>query len=162
MPIGEIAGPFGIRGEAKVNLLTDFPERFTGLERVYLGPRHDEVEIEETRLHKGQALVRFAGITTPEQVDKLRGAEIAVPRADAVELPDDHYFLSDLLGAEVRTTDGRELGRIADILQTGGNDVYVVRGRGGEVLVPAIRDAIDYLDVSTGQVVVEPWILESV
>ncbi|HZS94036.1 MAG TPA: ribosome maturation factor RimM [Chloroflexota bacterium] len=162
MPIGEIAGPFGIRGEAKVNMLTDFPERFSGLTRVFVGPRHDELEIEETRLHKGQALVRFAGVTTPEQVDKLRGAEIVVPRSEAVELPADHYFLSDLLGAEVRTTDGQELGHIADILQTAGNDVYVVRGTGREILVPAIREAIDDLDVAAGRVIVEPWVLESV
>ena len=86
--------------------------------------------------------------------------EVSVPRSDAIALPEGHYYLADLIGIRVESTNGRALGRIADVLRTGSNDVYVVRGSAGELLVPGTQDAVAELNVPDRRLVVEAWILE--
>lgn len=161
MLIGEIAGPFGVHGEIKIDPLTDYPERFQTLHRVYVGPGRDEYRVERARLHKRQVLATFAGIETPEQVEALRGQEVHVPRAEAAVLPEGHYYLDDLIGVEVLTTDGRAVGTITDIIRTGSNDVYVVGEGRDAALIPAIKGAITDLDLATRRVVIEPWVLNT-
>ncbi len=158
--IGSVVGAFGVRGEAKVELHTDFPRRFKGLKRAFLGPERRPVIVERSRLHKGRALVKFEGIDSPEQVNALRGQEVLVPRAEAVELPADHFYLSDLLHARVYTEDGSYIGQITDVLRTGSNDVWVVNEGADAVLVPAIKDAVARLDLEEGIVVVQRWVVE--
>lgn len=161
MVIGEVVGHFGIRGELKVELRTDFPERFEELNSVYLGTERREYVVDGSRLHKRQVLLRLQGITTPEAAERVRGQEIAVPRQQAVDLPEGHYYLDDLMGIHVSGTDGRDLGVITDVLRTGSNDVYVV-GRGpASVLIPGIQDAVAELDLQARRLVVEPWVLDS-
>jgi 16S rRNA processing protein RimM len=161
MLIGEIAGPFGVRGEIKIDPLTDYPERFESTRHVYLGPSRDEYRVERARLHKRQVLAKLAGIDTPEQVEALRRQEVLVPRAEAADLPEGHYYLDDLLGVEVLTADGRMVGAITDIIRTGSNDVYVVGEGRDAVLIPAIKGAITDLDLTARRVVIEPWVLDT-
>lgn len=159
MVIGQVAGPFGVRGEAKIEVLTDYPERFARTERVFVGPRREEYSVESVRPHGGQMLVRLGGIAAPEAVDKLRGQEVAIPREEATQLPDGHYYLEDLIGLEVETTEGEPVGVVRDVIRTGSNDVYVVYRGQEEVLVPAIRDAVTEVDVPAGKIVIQPWVL---
>lgn len=159
MTVGRMAGPFGLRGEAKVEILTDYPERFRQLERVFLGPRHREYTLLSARPHSGLMLVHLEGIDTPEAVSRLLGQEVMIPRAEAVELPQGHYFLEDLVGLPVETAEGQPVGTIADVLRTGSNDVYVVKTGEGEVLVPGISDAVREVDVPGRRVVIEAWVL---
>lgn len=161
MLIGEIAGPFGVHGEIKIDPLTDYPERFQTLRHVYVGSARDEYRVDRARLHKRQVLARFAGIETPEQVDGLRGQEVLVPRGEAAKLPEGHYYLDDLIGAEVLTTDGRTVGAITDIIRTGSNDVYVVGEGRDAALIPAIKGAVVDLDLAARRVVIEPWVLNT-
>jgi 16S rRNA processing protein RimM len=160
MVIGEVTGSFGVRGEMKVHLLTDFPERFSGLREVFLGPERKVVSIERVRRHQGRLVMKLDGFDTPEAVDGVRGFEIAVPRAEAVALPAGQYYLDQIVDSAVFGEDGREIGRIADVLRTGANDVFVVRAHGEEVLIPAISDAIAEMDVAGKRVVVREWVLE--
>jgi 16S rRNA processing protein RimM len=159
MLIGRVSGAFGVRGEMKVEPLTDFPERFLQLERIYLGPQRREHAVERARLHKSQVLLTLPGIESPEAVAVLRGHEIAIPRKDAVALPEGHYYLEDILGVMVLTTEGVELGTISDVIRTGSNDVYVINEGSEAVLVPATRDAIHHLDLEAKRVIIEPWVL---
>lgn len=159
MVIGQITGSFGVHGEAKVEVLTDFPERFGNLDRVFLGPKHQEYALESVRPHQSLMLVRLAGITTPEAVDKLRGQEMAVPRAEAAPLPEGHYYLEDLIGLRVVSSGGAAVGRVRDVIRTGSNDVYVVWNGAEEFLIPAIRDAVLSVDIPAGIITVEPWVL---
>lgn len=161
MVIGEIAGPFGVHGEIKIDPLTDYPERFETLRRVYLGPSREEHGVVRARLHKRQVLAKLAGIDTPEQVEGLRRQEVLVPRAEAAKLPEGHYFFDDLIGAQVFTTGGRALGAITDILRTGSNDVYVVGEGRDAALIPAIKGAVAELDLPARRVVIEPWVLDT-
>ena len=160
MAIGRIVGAFGVRGEAKVELLTDFPERFQGLERVLLGRERRPVSIRAVRSHKGRLLVKLDGIDTPEAVNALRGAELAVPREEAVPLPQDHYFLEDVVGCRVFDEDGAQLGTVTDVIRTGSNDVFVVGSGQDALLIPGIKDAINQLDLQGRRIIVQRWVLE--
>jgi 16S rRNA processing protein RimM len=160
MVIGRVVGPFGVRGELKVQLETDFPERFRGLKRVYVGGRRRRVSVLSARLHKSQALLRLQDIETPEDVRALVGQDILVPRAEAVELPPGHFWLSELLGATVYDDEGGVVGRITDVVRTGGNDVWVVNEGRDAILVPATKDAVVKLDLAVGVIVVARWAVQ--
>ena len=161
MVIGEVAGPFGVRGEMKVTLLTDFPERFKQLDRVYLGRSHKEHAVAHSRLHQGRVLLKVADIDTPEAVAALGHADISIPRREAVPLPEGAYYLEDVIGIEVRTVDGDTVGTISDVLRTGSNDVWVVTNGPRNTLIPAIADAVRELNVDERYAVILPWVLES-
>jgi 16S rRNA processing protein RimM len=160
MVIGTIVGSFGVHGELKVELNTDFPERFSRLETVYVGPQRLPRTVLASRRHQGRVLLRIVGVESPEQGDMLRGKELAVPRSEAMPLPAGHYYLDDLLGIEVSAVDGRRLGLISDVLRTGNNDVYVVNTGTDAILVPGIKDAVHELDLDARRLVVEPWVLD--
>jgi 16S rRNA processing protein RimM len=159
MVIGEVAGAFGIRGEIKVTSFTDFPDRFKDLKVVYLGAGRRMYDVSRMRVHQGRVLLQLNGIDIPEQVAALGHVDISVPRAEAMPLPEGAYYLDELIGVRVRTTDDTDLGAITDVLRTGSNDVWVV-GRGKQsVLIPAIADAVQELNVEARYAVILPWVV---
>jgi 16S rRNA processing protein RimM len=159
MVVGQIAGPFGLRGEIKVDLRTDFPNRFAELEHVYLGPGHKPYAVVRARRHRRQVLLTLEGVESPEAVDRLRGMELAIPREQAIPLPPGHFYLEEILGAAVATVEGAELGTVTDVLRTGSNDVFVVGTGSGALLIPSIKDAIAQLDLQGRRIVVHPWVV---
>lgn len=161
MVIGTAAGPFGVRGEIKVDVHTDFSDRFKRLKTVYLGPDHHEFVIVGVRRSKQRILLRLEGIDTPEAVARIRGQEIAIPRAEAMPLPEGHYYLEDAIGLRAVTTDGRELGAVSEVLRTGSNDVFIVNTGRDAILIPVIKSAISELDMQARRVTVETWVLEA-
>jgi 16S rRNA processing protein RimM len=160
MVIGEVAGPFGVRGEIKVQPLTDFPERYKELKHVFLGSERHEHAVIGSRMHQGRILLKIQGIDTSEQVVALGHAEISLPRAEAVALPEGSYYLDDLIGVRVRTTDDEDVGPITDVLRTGSNDVWVVERGMQSVLIPAIADAVHELNVEKKYAVIARWVLQ--
>ncbi|GAC1404100.1 MAG: ribosome maturation factor RimM [Chloroflexota bacterium] len=160
MVIGVIAGAFGIRGEMKIDLLTDFPERFDGLRTVYIGPQREKKPVRSTRRHRGRVLLALEGIDSPEAIPEVRGLQICVPRTEAVELPEGHFFLQDAIGVEVRLPDSTLVGIVSDVFQTGGNEVFVVKRGGESVLVPSVADAVLELDLNLRSMKIAPWVLE--
>jgi 16S rRNA processing protein RimM len=161
MVIGEVAGPFGVRGEIKVSPLTDFPERYKRLKQVFLGSERKEYAVTQSRVHQGRILLKVEGIDTPEQVTALGHVDISLPRAEAVPLPEGAYYLDELIGVRVRTVDDRDIGAITDVLRTGSNDVWVIEHGKQSVLIPAIVEAVQELNVEEKYAVILPWILES-
>ncbi|MER3448507.1 MAG: 16S rRNA processing protein RimM [Chloroflexota bacterium] len=152
--IGKIRRPYGVRGEVKVQFLTDFPERFKDLKTVYIDEQ--PYTIERRRFTGDGILIKFAGIDTPEAAAFLRNRLIEVPVSETVPLPPDTYYFYQILGLEVVTGAGEVLGKVTDIIVTGANDVYVVRSaEGREVLLPAIEDVIKEVDLTAGRLVVE-------
>ena len=110
--IARVARPHGIRGEVTADIVTDFPERFEGLEAVtaeLADSSRSELRIERFRFHQGRVMLKFAGIDTVEAAEQLRNAEICVAEADAVELEADEYFDWELEGCRVATLAGQEL-----------------------------------------------------
>ena len=148
--IGEITRPQGVRGEMRVKPCTDDPMRFAELEQVYFkqGDAYAPRGMKFVRLAGPDVvIIRLDGVDDANAVEALRGRELYVDRAHAVELPEDADFIVDLIGCRVVDDEGTEYGRIVDVMQPGGGDVYVIDGPRGEVLVPALKSVV--LDVDT-------------
>jgi 16S rRNA processing protein RimM len=155
LDIGRVVAPFGLAGEVRVLSLTDFPQRFAKLRRVLVGDAHRACEIQRTRSARGQVLLKLRGVDDANAAEALRGEILRIPLGEAVSLPDDQFFWYQVIGLEVVTVGGERLGRVADILRTGANDVYIIRGLRGELLIPAIEDVVKVIDVDAGRLVVE-------
>ncbi len=153
--IGEITRPQGIRGEVKVRPATNDPNRFYDLDRVFLkrGEEYVERHISVSRVEPDAVYMTFEGVTDRNAAEALRGEFIYVDRAHAVQLPEDANFICDLIGCEGVDTNGRRLGRMIDVMQPGGNDVYVFHGPLGEVLVPALKSVVAEVNVAEKRIV---------
>lgn len=155
MAVGHIVGVHGLRGEVKVDLYTDYPERFAPGEQLMLGADLVEVEIAAVRPHKEFLLIRFEGIEDRNAADQLRGLWLFIDENHAAELEEGAYWIHDLIGLRVVGEDAVELGELVDVLITGANDVYVVRLTAGvqrqqELLLPAIPEVIKAVDLDKG------------
>jgi 16S rRNA processing protein RimM len=153
--IGKIVAPWGVRGEVKVAIETDFPERFEQLKRVYLGEKATAFVLEGSRLHKRDALLKLGGCDDRDAAEKLRGQLVQIPIEEAMPLGEDEYYVYQIVGLDVWTTEGEHLGRVSEVLFTGANDVYVVQGEKGEILIPAIEDVVLEVDIAGGRLTVE-------
>jgi 16S rRNA processing protein RimM len=151
--VGRILAPWGIRGEVKVEVLTDFPERFAPRKVVYLNT--SPLEIESCHPHKQHLVVKLATIDSIEDAEKLRGQDLNIPSSELHPLPEGQYYTFQLIGLKVVTTEGQTLGRVTDIMSTGSNDVYIVEGKRGEILIPAIEDVVKSIDLKKGRMVIE-------
>ena len=152
--VGIITGTHGLKGEVKVLPTSDEPRRFDTLEEVILdsGRAQRRVKIRSVKYFKQFAILGFEGMDRIEDVERMRGSTLWIGREDAVPLEEGEYFIPDLLGLKAVTDDGRELGVLRDVLQTGANDVYVVRGGKGskEYMLPAIPECILGIDLEAG------------
>ena len=143
--VGRVLGPWGIRGDVRVELHTGSPERFAAGARVYLDGA--ETAVVSSRPHKGGLVVRFASVAGRTAAETLKGASLTVPRDEVAPLPGGSYYYFQVIGLRVVTNDGDDLGRVHEVLATGGNDVYVVRGPTGERLVPALKNVVLEVDL---------------
>lgn len=155
--IGEVIKPHGVRGEVRVRPHTDLPERFAWLEVVYVGKESPKaVAVTAARLHQGLVLLKLDGVNNRDEAEALRGAWLQVPEAEAIPLEEGEYFLYQLEGLAVFTDAGRALGVVVEILETKANNVLVVKGPLGEVLIPDIDDVIDTVDLENGRIIIKP------
>ncbi len=147
--IGKAIKTFGVKGEMKIEPLTDFPERFGNLHRVFLvSPAGKEIvcEVLSVRNAGGAIYLLFAGYDTPEKAKVLNGWLLKIPEAETVPLPDGSYYWFELIGMEVVSESGEKLGEIVDIFQTGSNDVYVLKKGRKEFFIPATKEVIRQVD----------------
>ena len=151
--IGEITKPQGVRGEVKVRPCTCDPDRFEGLETVYIEKSggYEPLNIRVNRLAPDAVFMNVEGVCDRDAAEALRGTRLYIDRAHAVALDEDSNFLADLYGLRGLTDDGRDLGKLADVMQPGGNDVYVFKGPLGEVLVPALKSVVLKVDLAAGE-----------
>ncbi len=167
--IGYIAGPFGVRGQVKLKAVTDQPEHLQRHVRtLYLSvatrrPGQPPAPPRPYRLlrvwpHKpGLLLLTLQGVNTREDAEALRQNEVYMHQKDAAPLEQDEYYLHDLYNLRVETTDGVEIGTVYDILETGVNEVLIVkRPDQPDVLIPIIHDIVKELDIRGGRVVIQP------
>ena len=157
LQIGVITGTHGIKGLVKVLPFTDNPERFAELHEVTAVCVNGEripLEITHASPHKDRILIGFKDMDNINLVEHLKGAELYIERKYAAPLNKDEYYYADLIGMKVIRDcgdDEQEIGILSDIMQTGANDVYVVRSENGhEMLIPAIRECILNVDVDAG------------
>ena len=148
--VGVISSTHGIRGEVKVYPTTDDPERFLNLDEVILdtGREHKILEIEGVKFFKNQVILKFKGYDNINDIEKYLKKDLLVDREHAVELGENENFIADLIDMEVVTDEGKVLGTLTDVIETGANDVYAVKTpEGKEILLPAIRDCIRDVNV---------------
>ena len=146
--VGRVLRPFGVRGELKVESLTDFPERFAPGSVLHLNGKPRTVE--GSRPLGQNIAVKFAGIENPEDGSAFAGAVLEVSEASLCPLAPGVYYHSHLIGLRVTTTTGETLGALTRIISAAGNDIYVVEGPRGEILVPAISAVVQHIDLATG------------
>lgn len=156
--IGKVSTLFGVRGELKVRLLTDIPNRFAQLDAVYIGPEHVRFLIKSVRPYKGEMiLLGLEGLNDANTAETVRNLNICIPLSQLAKLPLGSYYQHDIIGLGVYRLDGREVGRIINIITTGSNDVYVIKTTAGqEVLVPAIKDVIKQIDLVRRTMHIDP------
>lgn len=162
--IGRVLKPHGVRGELRVQILTDFPERFDETPEVRLVSPEGLVllkAVESVRFHSGWVLMKLAGIQDPENAGRFRGWLVSVPETELVGLEPDEYWHFELEGLEVRDEAGAVLGRLEEVLQTPGHDLYSVRGASGEILIPAVAEFVRSVDLEAGVMVVRPPVFEA-
>ena len=152
--VGRINATWGLRGHVKVTPLTSNPQRIQP--GAVLLVRGEPREVLDVRYPKGFPCVVFAGYEDATAASALRGTLIEIDDADLPDLGQDEYYVHDLVGLEVVTTEGERLGRLAEVLRTGANDVYIVRRKGErDLLLPAIGDVIGEVDLDGGRMVVQ-------
>ncbi len=154
LSVGRVVTAHGVRGEMRIEPLTDNPARFRDLKTVLL--RGEERAVLSIRPHGTMVLLKLAGIDTPEEVRLFRGEQLQIRAASAPPLPEGVYYHHQLVGLRAVTTDGQDLGEIAEILALEPNDVYVVTGARGEVLIPALKDVVTEINLELSQVTVVP------
>jgi 16S rRNA processing protein RimM len=152
--VGRVLAPRGLAGEVKVEPLTDRQELFAAGQELWVMDARRRIET--AGWHKGHVYLKLSGIDSTDAAEKLRGQPLSLPEALLEALPEGHFYHFQIVGMQVYDGGGRHLGEIREVLATGGNDVYVVRGEQGEILVPAIDDVVRDVDVTTGRMVVEP------
>jgi len=152
--IGLIVGAFGTRGETKVRLETDFPERLPN-RTVWLKPPDGpprQSRIESVRFHKGNALVKFEGVDDMTAAQALRGFEVRVPRSELAELPEGEFYVHDIVGLQAVTEAGEDLGVVTEVIRGPANDVYVT----ARAMIPALKEVVVSIDLEAGKMIVRP------
>ena len=155
--IGIIRKAHGVRGEASVEAWSDSPERFTDLRAVSLVSPDDQTRdaaIESVRIHAGRALVKFAGIDSPEDVRSVQNWTVEIPASEARALDADEYFLHDLIGLTLIDAKGVERGKVAQVEETGGGLLLVVDGPRGRYDVPFASEICTKVDLEARTIAV--------
>ena len=153
LQVGIITSTHGVRGVVKVYPTTDDPRRFRRLKEVVLdtGKEKMNLEIEGVKFFKQFVILKFKGLDNINDIEKYRQKSLYVTRKNAVRLQRDEYFIADLIGLKGQDEDGKELGTVKDVIETGANDVYEVEMADGKsLLLPAIKQCILNVDVENG------------
>lgn len=157
--IGTVARAHGVRGELLITPHTDDPGRFARLREAYLqlqDGRRSCVTVVGARVSNKGVLLRLAEVGDRTAAEALVGADIVISRQQCLPLPSDSYYIFDLLGMAVRTTAGRLLGTLEEVVEFPANDVWVVRDAGREYLIPAIKEVIKKVDCEQRVIIIEP------
>ncbi|HNK63674.1 MAG TPA: ribosome maturation factor RimM [Anaerolineales bacterium] len=150
LAIGFLRRPHGVQGEIIMDLHTDFPDRIRSGRKVYIGEKHEAATLGGARIHGDGMLVRVKGFDTPESAGRFRNQWVYVKATEVPQLPDGQFYKYELIDVAVVTDDGRALGTIVEILETGANDVYVVKNEAGkEILLPAIPSVVLETDMAS-------------
>jgi len=157
--IAKIVRPRGLRGEVVADLLTDFSGRFENLENVIgvgTGGERTDLKIENFWFQKDRIVLKFSGFDSTDAAEDLRGTEICIPESDVVDLAEDEFFDWQLEGCEVETLNGEKIGRVRELMRTGGTELLVVDDGTREVLIPFAREICPEVDIEQKLIRVDP------
>lgn len=143
--VGEFVNTFGIKGEIKVYPYVDYLE---DIKTIYI--KNEKMTISKIRFQKNVFIIKLKGIDDINLIEKYKGSKVYIDEDDLPKLPEGQYYDHDLIGLDVITDDGKNLGKLDDIFNTGANDIYQV----GEILLPAIDDVVKKIDIENKQIIV--------
>jgi 16S rRNA processing protein RimM len=163
--VGRISSPHGVDGSVKVISLTDFKERFQPATRFFLAPpltSHSFLTIERVESRGDFFYIKFKEIGTRSEAEELKGRYLQVPRSESPKLSKDSYWIYEIIGLKCYTVRGKYLGVVEEVMKTGSNDVYLVRGEGKEILIPAIKSVVKEVNLEKGRIIISsyPGLLE--
>ncbi|MFP4198985.1 MAG: ribosome maturation factor RimM [Halanaerobium sp.] len=158
LEIGKITRFQGNKGEVRVLATTDIPERFFDLENVYLkrGEDFKELEIEYIRFHKQFVIIKFFDINSINEAEELKNYQVLIEESEKYLLPEDNFYVSDLIDCEVYLESGTFLGKLIEVVDTSGTDIFLVKGQDKEYMLPASREMIIKIDLENKKIIVDP------
>ncbi|MFN8532650.1 MAG: ribosome maturation factor RimM [Dehalococcoidia bacterium] len=152
--VGQVVGSHGLRGEVKVHLETDFPDRLKRGRTVTVG---DAIyRIRACRINGSAATLSLTGVDDRTAADALRGQFLVVAKNALPPLDEGRFYYYQLIGLQAVGTDGADYGVLVEIVATGANDVYVIRGEHGDMHIPAVDDVVLSVDLEAGRIVIAP------
>ena len=157
LEVGKIVNTHGLRGEVKVTVWMDYPEDFEELHTVYLKTRKETITltVKNIKYQKNNLIVKFSEFNDINEIEQYKGCVLYADRDELGELPEGTHYIVDLIGLDVYNEEGEKLGVIADVLNTGANDIYDVKREGKKnLLLPVIDDVVKEIDVEGGRVTV--------
>ncbi|NLO89594.1 MAG: 16S rRNA processing protein RimM [Clostridia bacterium] len=157
--VAKVINTHGIKGEVKAIPLSDFKDRYYRLKKVYVKEQEEcyTLNLENARWHMDTLILKFKEISNISEAEPLKGSYLFINRSDAVELPEDTYYIFEIVGLEVyNVEDYVKLGTVTEVLQTGANDVYIVKdSSGGELLIPALKEVVVEVDLEKNRMLVK-------
>ncbi len=156
--IGQIVNTQGLKGEMRVYPLTDYKERFEEIDWIYIGEDlQTKYEIEKARYKNDMVILKIKGIDNINEVERLKNKYLMIPRENARALEEDAHFIADLIGLKVYLVEGEYIGKLKEVMQPGGNDIYVIeREDGKEVLIPAVKKFVPEINITEGKMIIDP------
>lgn len=154
--IGRIVSSHGVKGFAKVHLLTDFPERFEDLEKVFISKEKQliETEVEQVRFTHDNLLIKLKYFSSPEEVNLFKGAFLQIPEEERFDLPDDFFYIDKLHGCKVYSKDNELIGEVTDVYE-GANTVLEIKNSDKkEFLIPFVKEIVPEVDINNKRIVV--------
>jgi 16S rRNA processing protein RimM len=149
--LGSIAGPIGIKGDVKIYLTTDRPEIFFQSGYALVGGV--EKQIVTAREHKGMMVVKLSGVDDRNMAETLRGKEVHIKEEDLPALPEDTYYVRELIGLKAVDPAGEEIGHLTDVIKHSAQDLYeITKASGKKFLVPAVEDFVRGIDLEKGEI----------
>jgi len=149
-PIGRVIKPHGVKGRVKVAYYGVDLQGLSLYREVFIEDekgRPEAYKVLEVTPQPPRLILRLKGIEKIEEAESLTGREILVKREALLELEEGEYYWADILGIEVETGEGKRIGKVKEIFPTGANDVYVVEGKRGEILLPATEEVVQSIDI---------------
>lgn len=155
--IARIAGPHGVKGQVRVVPLTDFPEHLLRVRRAFIGDPPRPVGVRFSGTARGMPLCAVEGVADRDAAMTLRGQLLRLPREELAPLPEGHFYVFELVGLAVLSTEGERLGTLVDVESGAAADLYVVElPDGRRVRVPAVRAFVKAVEPAAGRIVIAP------
>lgn len=157
--IGKVLKPFGINGALKIQNFSDIPDRFENLDFIYVGPSVDlavPYEMEAVEYHNRYIILYLLRYTNRNIAESLQGYFCYIPKAAQEQLPEDNFYVDDLIGMTLKSDNNKLIGSIRDVIPSPANDVLVVDAPGGELLIPMVSEIVKHVDLAAGEITIQP------
>ena len=157
LEVGKIVNTHGLKGEVKIVTWTDSPEVFEDLEYIFAKKKNDEIKLnlKQIKYQKNNIIAKFSEINSIEEAETFKNCVLTAERDMLGELPEGVYYIADLIGCEVFSDIGENLGKISDVFNTGANDIYAVSApQRKDLLIPVTDETVVNVDIENKKVIV--------